>query len=420
MDNGAPNRLRVFLPFAAAYFLSYLYRVINAVIAPNLTAELAIGPAALGLLTSAYFVAFAAFQLPLGVLLDRFGPRRIQAGLLVFAAAGAFTFASAHGLFTLAAGRALIGLGVSACYMAAIKAFTLWFPPRLWPRINGLHLAAGGLGALSATMPVEAALRLTDWRGVFMLLAALSALVAAAVFGVVPEKRSVGADIRLAEQLRGVVRVFTNRYFWRATPITVASQVAFMAVHGLWSGPWLRDVAGMDRAGAAAVLLWTAAAMTAGYALIGFITERLDKAGIAPLTTGIAGMSIFMGIQALIAWGPVSWALPLWMLFGFVGTTGVIPYPALAQAFPPQLAGRVSTGLNLLVFVAAFAAQWGAGAVIGLFPAPAGGGYSPDGYRASFALLLVLQGACLAWYFIAGRLFSRPEAPKRNAAAAPG
>jgi hypothetical protein len=176
----------------------------------------------------------------------------------------------------------------------------------------------------------------------------------------------------------------------------------------------------MDRAGAAAVLLWTAAAMTAGYALIGFITERLDKAGIAPLTTGIAGMSIFMGIQALIAWGPVSWALPLWMLFGFVGTTGVIPYPALAQAFPPQLAGRVSTGLNLLVFVAAFAAQWGAGAVIGLFPAPAGGGYSPDGYRASFALLLVLQGACLAWYFIAGRLFSRPEAPKRNAAAAPG
>lgn len=403
MPPRAPNRLRVFLPFAAAYFLSYLYRVINAVIAPDLAAALAIGPADLGLLTAAYFVAFALFQLPLGVLLDRFGPRRIQAGLLLFAAAGAAAFASAQSLFGLAAGRALIGLGVSSCYMAAIKAFTLWFPPRLWPRINGLHLAAGGLGALSATLPVEAALRWTDWRGVFMLLAALSAAVAAAVFGVVPERRASAADLRLGDQLRGVVRVFTNRLFWRATPITVASQVAFMAVHGLWSGPWLRDVAGMDRAGAASVLLWTAAAMTAGYVLIGFITERLDRAGVKPMTTGIAGMALFMVIQALIAWGPTGWAVWLWLLFGFVGTAGVIPYPALAQAFPPELAGRVSTGLNLLVFVAAFAAQWGVGAVIGLYPAPAGaGGYAVEGYRASFAMLLAAQGVCLAWYAIGG------------------
>ncbi len=84
---------RVFVPFACGYFLSYLYRVINAVIAPDLVAELRLDAAELGFLTSTYFLTFALFQLPLGMLLDRFGPRRTEAALLMFAALGAFVFA---------------------------------------------------------------------------------------------------------------------------------------------------------------------------------------------------------------------------------------------------------------------------------------------------------------------------------------
>lgn len=397
-DASLATLMRVLIPFALAYFLSYLFRVVNAVIAPNLASDLQIGPADLGLLTSAYFVSFAAFQLPLGVLLDRFGPRRVEGGLLIFAAGGALVFGMATSLFGLSAGRALIGLGVSSGYMAAIKAYTLWFPAQLWPRINGLHLAAGGLGALSATVPVEFALKYADWRGVFILLAGLSALVAAAIFWGVPEKRQDVSTIQLRDQLKGVGQVFTSRLFWRVTPLTVVSQMAFMSIHGLWSGPWLRDMAGMDRAGIAGVLLWTAAAMTAGYVILGFITERLGKLGIKPMTTAVWGMFLFMGVQVLLMAAPISWATPLWMLFGFVGTTGVISYPALAMSFPPQLAGRVSTGLNVLVFVAAFAAQWGIGGVIALFPVTASGNYSPQGYHTSFAILLGLQALCLAWY----------------------
>jgi predicted MFS family arabinose efflux permease len=390
--------LRVVIPFALAYFLSYLFRVVNAVIAPNLTADLHVGPADLGLLTSVYFVSFAAFQLPLGVLLDRFGPRRIAAGLLIFAAAGAFVFGAAASLWGLSIGRALIGLGVSSGYMAAIKAYTIWFPAHHWPRINGLHLAAGGLGALSATLPVEFALGYTDWRGVFILLSLLSAAAAAFIFWGVPDKRQSGSIVHVSDQLKGIGQVFTNPLFWRVTPLTVISQVAFMSVYGLWSGPWLRDVAGMDRSGAATVLFWTAAAMTAGYVIIGFCTERLDRMGIKPMTTAVCGMLLFMIVQALLVAAPARWISLLWMLFGFIGTAGVIPYPALAMSFPPQLAGRVSTGLNVLVFVAAFAAQWGIGAVIALFPVSAAGHYSPEGYHASFAILLVLQAVCLAWY----------------------
>ena len=114
--------LRILLPFALGYFISYLFRTVNAVIAPNLAADIGVDPSGLGLLTSAYFIAFASAQLPLGVLLDRFGPRRIEALLLLFAAAGALIFARSQSLGGLALGRAFIGFGVSACLMAAFKA----------------------------------------------------------------------------------------------------------------------------------------------------------------------------------------------------------------------------------------------------------------------------------------------------------
>jgi hypothetical protein len=111
-------------------------------------------------------------------------------------------------------------------------------------------------------------------------------------------------------------------------------------------------------------------------------------------------MVLFMGIQVLLMAAPTGWAAALWMLFGFFGTTGVVAYPALAMKFPSQLAGRVSTGLNLLVFVAAFAAQWGIGAVIALFTVTTSGSYSPQGYHASFGLLLALQALGLLWYWL--------------------
>lgn len=115
----ASTALRVFLPFGAGYFLSYLYRSVNAVIALDLAASIGLDAATLGLLTSAYFLTFAAFQLPLGVLLDRYGARRVEAVLLLFAGLGAFLFWLGETPAALIAGRALIGLGVSACLMAA-------------------------------------------------------------------------------------------------------------------------------------------------------------------------------------------------------------------------------------------------------------------------------------------------------------
>ena len=129
--------LHVLLPFAAAYFLSYVYRSVNAVIAPDLARDFSLSAANLGLLTSAYFLTFAAFQLPLGLLLDRFGPRRTDAVLLLIAALGALVFAFAPVLPVLIFGRALIGLGVSGCLMSGIKANVVWFPLSRLGSMNG-------------------------------------------------------------------------------------------------------------------------------------------------------------------------------------------------------------------------------------------------------------------------------------------
>ena len=137
--------VRVFLPFAAGYFLSYLYRTIKAVLSPYLVAELGLNAADLGLLTSVYFISFGAFQLPLGLLLDRFGPRRVEASLLLLAAVGAVLFARSHSAGELILGRALIGLGVSGCLMASFKAFVVWFPTARLPAVNGWVLAVAGI-----------------------------------------------------------------------------------------------------------------------------------------------------------------------------------------------------------------------------------------------------------------------------------
>jgi len=172
--------LRVFLPFVAGYYVSYAFRSMNALLGPHIAAEFDLGAADLGLLTSVYFLAFALAQIPMGVLLDRYGPRRVDAALLLVAAAGAFAFALARSFGHLILGRALVGLGVSVCLMGSFQAFVLWYPKERLATVNSRAFAVGILGAMTVTVPLEMALRVTDWRTIaaFFALATLAASIA--------------------------------------------------------------------------------------------------------------------------------------------------------------------------------------------------------------------------------------------------
>jgi MFS family permease len=399
----APKMLlvRIFVPFACGYYLSYLYRSVNAVISPDLVRDLRVDANELGLLTSAYFLAFASFQIPLGVLLDRIGPRRVDAGLLTVAGLGALVFAQSGAFTGLALGRALIGLGVSAALMASMKAFTLWFPPSRFASLNGFLMAIGGLGALSASVPVEMALHYTDWRGVFEVLAGCTFLAAGAIVLVVPERVAMEGGPGVAEMLRGVVRVYRDGAFWRVAVVSTTLLASFLAIQGLWVAPWLRDVAGLPRGVVANYLLLMAIAMTAGYAFFGWAADRFETAGWGAVRLFVIGTLVNAGGVALIAAGVTTGALAIWLAINFASPASALAYAILSRRFPRDLAGRVTTALNFLVFVGAFATQWGLGAVISIWPAQ-DGQYPLAAYRAAFGVSLAFQLAAIAW-FMAGR-----------------
>ncbi len=389
---------RVFAPFALGYFLSYFYRTVNAVIAPDLVAETGLSASSLGLMSSAYFLAFAAFQIPLGILLDRYGPRRVEAILLLFAAAGAIIFAKAESAGGLLTGRALIGFGVSSCLIAAIRAYIMWFPPGRLPMVNGFQMALGGLGALAATEPVGMALDVLGWRGVFLVLAFATIVVAAIVYWAVPTCREDGAKSTLSEAFGGVGQVFTSPAFWRVAPLSAISQAAFLAIQGLWAGPWLRDVAGLDRDEVTRHLLLIAAAMVVGSALIGLAVERAQRFGLSASRISILAMVVFLVLQVILAFDVVPFRGAMWILFGFFGTSGILSYALLPRKFPKILAGRVVTGLSVQIFFLTFVGQWAIGVIIELWPEMPGGGYNPVGYQAAFLSFAALQAVALLWY----------------------
>lgn len=390
---------RIFAPFAVGYFLSYLLRNANAVISPELRGDLGLTAADLGLLTSAYLLAFGAFQLPLGILLDRYGPRRVEAALLLLCAAGCALFAAGTALPQLAVARALIGLGVSACLMASFKAFSLWFPIERQASLNAAIMAAGGLGALAASSPLGALLPVLGWRGIFHALAALALIVAALIF-TTPDKPAAAGRESLRQQLAGLAGIFGSRAFWRFAPQTALIVGGFMALQGLWAVPWLMTVEGLTREQAAFHLSLMAGAMLTGFLSIAFFVHRLARAGLPParlLALGMAG-GLLATLGIVLGVGP-SWLL--WPALGLVFSVGNLAYALLSQQFPLALAGRANTALNLGAFAGAFGIQWLFG--IAVDAGLAAGLAAPDAYRASLAGLLVMQTAGWGWYMLEGR-----------------
>lgn len=392
--------VRVFLPFAAGYYLSYLLRTVNAVIAPELTRELTLTAADLGLLTSAYLLAFAAFQIPLGLLLDRYGPRRVEAGLLLVAAAGTLLFAIGRSPFELTVARGLIGLGVSSCLMAAFKGFAQNFPAERQASLTGAIMASGGLGALTASLPLEFALPLLGWRGVFQGLTFLLLAVAALIFFSVPQREAGVSRDSLGAQLKDVGGILAHRVFWRFAPPMTLVTGGFLAVQGLWAVPWLMNVDGLTRHQAAEVLFALNLAMLLSHLGIATFAVRLARVGVTPSRLLLGGFGLALASQAamLAGLGP---AMLLWFAYGVGVSGGSLSYSLLSAHFAPALSGRVTTTLNLLLFIGAFTLQWGLGVLIdGL---GAAGFATPAAYRATFALLLILQAASYAWFLFESR-----------------
>lgn len=393
----------VLAPFALAHFFSYLYRTVNAVVYPDLAHELGLSADSIGLLTSAYFLTFAGAQLPIGLALDRFGPRKVQIVMLLIAAAGALLFAQAHTVVELTVARGIIGLGVAGSLMSAIKASAQWLPPHMLPLSTSVLLAVGGMGAMASTTPMHWALSLVDWRGIFVVLALGTLAISALIFMVVPEHPGKKVQTRLRDMAGAVGELYRSWSFWRLALYTLLAHATYMAVQGLWMGPWLRDVGRLARPDAAQVLFAGTVAMVAGSLAFGWVTDALQRQGFKPILVCGAGTLLFMGFQLLMVLGPDTVGLPPMVLavgFSFFGTATTMNYAIVAQSVPSHLTGRVSTSFNLLVFLLAFVVQWGLGALVNLW-LPEQGQYPVQAYQVALGLILLLQlpGAVL-WLFL--------------------
>lgn len=386
------NRASVFTIFTIAYFFSYFFRSANAVIAPELVRTFGLDASQLGLMTSLFFAAFAAVQLPLGMGLDRFGPRFVTPALMLAGAAGSLIFATAQSFGALAAGRALIGVGMAGILMGALKAFSQWYTPQRYPLLSGLLVGLGSAGALMAATPLAWLNSVYGWRTVFLVGAVLVVLVASAIaVGTRNTPPGVTWSGRRVD-LRSLRTVFADVRFWRMALLVFFTNGALLAFQGLWAGPYIDDIYGVDAIMRGNVILLLSGGATAGFLLSGWLSTRLGLANLV-----LWGGALFVTALCMLAMHP---PLP-WMAAAAVllGVTGGLTIMLLAQpryVFPVTMTGQATTAVNLFAIGGAALVQWWMGMIIGVFPAVAGH-YPPAAYSA--ALLVTALGTTLMLIF---------------------
>jgi MFS family permease len=402
----------VFAVFAITYFLATLLRAVTATLAPVFSAELGLAAADLGLLAGAYFLGFAALQLPLGRALDRFGPRRTLLVLLALAVAGCAAFALAQGLAALAASRMLIGAGVAACLMAPLTLFRRRLDAVWQLRTNSWMLMSGSLGMLASTLPVQWLLPHWGWRGLFHALAAALAVAMVLIAVFVPRDRPTarpmhaGASLAAAPQDGGYRTIVRHPLFLRMAPLGFVLYGGMIAVQSLWAGPWLTRVAGWDASAAAGGLFSINAVMLLTFLGWGLVMPALVRRGWGPERLMAWGLPLALGLMVwIVAAGPSAGAWH-WAAWCAACTFASVSQPAVGQAFDPARAGRALSAYNLVIFGGVFCVQWGLGLAI---DALRGAGWGePDAFRGAFAGFNALCAAAYVWF-----LWRRPDSPVR-------
>jgi predicted MFS family arabinose efflux permease len=382
--------LRLVAAVSAAYMLSHFFRAANAVIGTDLMRDLALSPADLGLLTGIFFVIFAGCQIPVGILLDRFGPKRVMLSLMVIAVLGAIVFAIGRDLASLGFGRALLGIGTSALLVGPLVLFSRWFAADRFGTVAGIFVALGTAGSLLATTPLALLAEAAGWRGAFFAMAGATALMLVVLAVVVrdgPDGRPAPArGETLAEAFRGVLTVARDHRTPGIFGMNLTVYAAGITILGLWGGPYLAHVHGLSKVEAGNILLAIGIASVAGYLAFG----PLDRWFGSRKRPALAGTFATVALLGLLAALP---GLPLWvaavLLVGIGFTSGgFVLVVAHGRAIAPDhLVGRAVTLFNIGTMGGAALMQWLTGLVIGAVAGTDSNVLPETAFRAMFALL---------------------------------
>lgn len=365
------RRWIIFSVLALSYILVYFYRVSLAVVANDVAQELSLGPKELGLLSGILFYVYAGAQLPLGPLIDRFGGRLVIGSCGVLTTLGGVLFSQTHSLATALVARSLIGIGTAAVLMSTFAIFSHWYPRQEFGKVSGFMVAVGNLGNLAATAPLALAVGVIGWRSSFISIALLQAVATVLVFLLVRNAPPATAVTPREEQPRSSGAwaawgtIFGTADFLRLGAISFAWYGNYLALQGLWGGPYLMEVVSLTRAGAGNMLMGTSLGFICGSLLSDLMVRRLFKTHKRALVAGQATLLALM--TAFLGWGELLPQVVLPILFFVIGlavSSGVMIYPIIRSMFPLEIVGTALTSLNFFVLLGAAVIQQMMGFII--------------------------------------------------------
>ena len=383
--------INVFLVFAFGYFLSCLLRAITATLSPVLTSEFNLLAADLGLLAGGYFFGFACMQIPLGYLLDKFGPKKVISIFLLIAFVGTSSFALSQTFSGLFISRILIGIGVSACLMAPLTGYRIWFAENLQQRANSWMLMIASLGFVSSTLPVQLLLPSFGWRSIFggIAILILGSILLILVFIPKWNQKEIINSTRSLDQSGTLADVWKSKFFISVIPMGLFNYGGLMAIQTLWAGPWMIRVSGYTPIESATGLFWINITMLFSFFIWGYFLPKINDKGFSAIKILKLGLPVsFIVMLIIITFGNNAGAALL-TLFVLSSIFLSVTQPAVGLSFPSYLAGKALTSFNLLIFSGTFLMQWLIGFVIDYVKMQ---GYSEIlGFKVAFSVFLFLS-----------------------------
>lgn len=387
----------VFLVFALAYFISTLIRASTATLSPIFSQELGLKAGDLGLLAGGYFLGFAAMQLPNGIFLDKFGPKKIILFFLTIALFSTIAFSKSESFLSLLVSRILIGIGVSVCLMAPLTGYRRWLALDQQQRANAWMLMSGALGMLASTLPIQLLLPEIGWRNIFLILAGLILITIILIILIIPSWEKTEKPIE-NKGLSSYKTIWTHPYFLSLVPLGFFNYGGLQAIQTLWAGPWMTNVSGYTPIQAAINLFWLNLSMLITFFIWGFINPYFHKKGISTDKIIIAGVPLSFLALGFIIYSGTNVSGLHFALFLIASVFVSLAQPAVGMTFPNAIAGKALSSYNLVLFLGTFTVQWAIGVLIDLFKSF---GYNTIlSYQISFSIFALCCILSYSYFFI--------------------
>ncbi len=399
------RRWVIFWLLAFGYVLVYFHRLCPAVVALDMMRDLKAGGALTGFLGAAYFYPYALMQLPAGLLSDSWGPRKTITLFFLVAFAGSLILGMATTVFWAILGRTLVGVGVAMLFVPTMKILAEWFRSGEFGLMTGILMAMGGVGSLTATIPLAHLSGWIGWRLSFVAVGVLTLILAILIWRLV---RNRPADMGLPTLLepgqaaaapiplmQGVKEVLTHRWFWPLAIWFFFDCGVFFSFGGLWGGPYLMHIYGMTKTQAGQILSMIAVGMVVGSPLLSYLSGNVFRARKPVLV--MCGVIVVGLICPLAFYTDRIPLIGLYLLCLFLGIFSsavvVIGFTMNKEMFPVQIAGTATGLVNLFPFAGGAVFQ----PVLGYVLERQGqvqGQFTVTGYKNAFLVLLL--GAVVA------------------------